>query len=64
MDVIYGTYDMFVIKGKPRQVFGEDKQRIVSHTIRERHIISAKASRFIVARITAALEWSETDLDD
>ena len=63
MDVIYGSYDMFVIRGKLRYIFGEDNSRVTAHTIRERHIISAKASRFIVARIDAALESSEVDLD-
>lgn len=55
MDVIYGTYDMFVIHGKPQQVFGEDADNVTAHTIRERHVISSKASRFLVERITAAL---------
>ncbi|MDB5170346.1 MAG: hypothetical protein JWO35_40 [Candidatus Saccharibacteria bacterium] len=54
MDVIYGTYDMFVIRGKTRHVFGSDNGKITSHTIRERHSISPKASKFIVERIEAA----------
>lgn len=53
MDVIYGSYDMLVIRGKLEKVFGEDS-KITSHKIRERHVISAKASRFIVERILAA----------
>jgi pimeloyl-ACP methyl ester carboxylesterase len=55
MDVIYGTYDMFVIRGQPQQVFGEDAGNVTAHTIRERHVISKRASRFLVERITAAL---------
>jgi cis-3-alkyl-4-acyloxetan-2-one decarboxylase len=55
MEVIYGTYDMFVIRGKPRQIFGEEVQNVTAHTIRERHVISEKASRFLVERIKAAL---------
>lgn len=55
MDVIYGTYDMFVIRGQPQQIFGEDADNVTAHTIRERHVISQKASRFLVERITAAL---------
>jgi pimeloyl-ACP methyl ester carboxylesterase len=56
MEVIYGTYDMFVIRGKPQQIFGEDSGHITAHKIRERHIISIKASRFLVERITAAMQ--------
>ncbi len=56
MDVVYGTYDMFVIHGKPQQVFGEDSDNVTAHTIRERHTISKRASRFLVERITAALD--------
>jgi pimeloyl-ACP methyl ester carboxylesterase len=56
MDVIYGTYDMFVIRGKPQQVFGDDSANIKVHTIRERHVISVRASHFIVERVTAALQ--------
>jgi len=55
MDVIYGTYDMFVIRGKPQLIFGEDTKQIKVHTIRERHVISVRASSFIVERIRAAL---------
>lgn len=53
MDVIYGSYDMFVIRGKPKHIFGEDNGNVTAHKIRERHVISVKASRFIVARIMA-----------
>jgi pimeloyl-ACP methyl ester carboxylesterase len=59
MDVIYGTYDMLVIRGKPQQFFGKDSKQIKIHTIRERHVISIKASSFIVERISAALESGE-----
>jgi hypothetical protein len=56
MDVIYGTYDMFVIRGKPQHIFGEDSKQVTVHTIRERHVISVRASHFIVERVTAALQ--------
>lgn len=59
MDVIYGTYDMFVIRGRPQQFFGTDAANITAHTIRERHVISERASRFLVERIIAALEFNE-----
>jgi cis-3-alkyl-4-acyloxetan-2-one decarboxylase len=54
MDVIYGTFDMLVIRGKPHQFFGSDKENIVAYTVRAGHVISPKASRFIVERIMAA----------
>ncbi len=56
MDVIYGSYDMFVIRGKTRKVFGSDNEKITAHTIRTRHSISPKASKFITRRIEAALQ--------
>lgn len=54
-DVIYGTLDMFVIRGKPEQIFGSDSKTITAYNVRARHAISPKASRFIVARIAAAV---------
>ncbi len=63
MDVIYGNYDMFVIRGKPQQIMGSDSGLITAHTIRERHTISPKASSFIVKRILAARD-PKTDLTD
>ncbi len=54
MDVIYGSYDMLVIRGKLQHIFGEDSDNVTAHKIRERHVISTKASRFIVERILAA----------
>lgn len=53
-DVIYGTFDMLVIRGKPQVFFGEDSN-FKSYTIMARHVISSKASQFIVERIKAAL---------
>jgi pimeloyl-ACP methyl ester carboxylesterase len=55
MDVIYGSFDMLVIRGKAQQFFGEDVENIAVHNIRARHVISPKASRFIVERVMAAL---------
>jgi pimeloyl-ACP methyl ester carboxylesterase len=54
MDVIYGTWDMLVIRGRPQKIFGSDLTNISAHNIRARHVISAKASHFIVQRIIAA----------
>ncbi|HVX48178.1 MAG TPA: alpha/beta hydrolase, partial [Candidatus Saccharimonadales bacterium] len=56
MDVIYGSFDMLVIRGEPKRIFGEGSTNITAHTIRARHMISTKASRFIVSRIKAALD--------
>jgi pimeloyl-ACP methyl ester carboxylesterase len=53
MEVIYGFWDMLVIRGKPRSFFGEDTS-VTSHTIRARHVISSKASHFLLQRIIAA----------
>jgi pimeloyl-ACP methyl ester carboxylesterase len=55
MDVIYGQMDIFVIKGKPTKIFGENKTNIVSHKVAARHVITKRASRLIVSRITEAV---------
>lgn len=55
MDVIYGSFDMLVIRGKSEQFFGEDTDNRMTYKVRARHVISEKASRFIVERIKAAL---------
>ncbi len=56
MEVIYGALDMFVIRGKPQHIFGTDSQHITAQTIRARHEISVKTSRFLTTRIIAALK--------
>jgi pimeloyl-ACP methyl ester carboxylesterase len=58
MDVIYGTRDMLVIRGRVKQIFGGHADNITAHTIKERHLISAKASKFLVERIIIALQAS------
>ncbi|GAC1498642.1 MAG: hypothetical protein NVS1B10_00620 [Candidatus Saccharimonadales bacterium] len=55
MDVIYGSLDMLVIKGKTSQIFGTNDNGLNAYTIRARHSISIKASQFIVERIKAVL---------
>jgi cis-3-alkyl-4-acyloxetan-2-one decarboxylase len=55
MDVIYGTFDMVVIRGEPQLMFGTDSSHITAHTIRTIHLISPKSSKFIVQRLGAAL---------
>jgi pimeloyl-ACP methyl ester carboxylesterase len=61
MDVIYGTWDMMVIRGKPQRFFGDDNSNIIGHKIRARHVISEKPSQFIVERIQAALGADGTE---
>lgn len=59
MEVIYGSLDMLVIRGTPREIFGADTGNITAHTIRARHIISPRASRFLVSRIVAAIRLND-----
>lgn len=54
MDVVYGTRDRLVIRGKTKAIFGEDTGHITAHTIRVSHVINKKACRFLSARIQAA----------
>ncbi|HVV26219.1 MAG TPA: alpha/beta hydrolase [Candidatus Saccharimonadales bacterium] len=64
MDVIYGRYDMVVIRGQVRQVFGEDAEHVAAHTVPARHSISERASRFIAERIEAAMAQPPEALGD
>jgi cis-3-alkyl-4-acyloxetan-2-one decarboxylase len=59
MDVIYGTRDRLVIRGKTAEIFGEDVTNITAHNVRENHGVSKKASTFLVERIEAALQRTE-----
>lgn len=54
IDVIYGSRDQLVFRGVTKLVFGEDVANVTSHTIRESHRISPKASAFLAERIRAA----------
>ncbi len=55
MDVIYGRFDMLVIRGEPKKFFGNEKDHIKAFTVNARHVISPSASQFLVERILAAL---------
>lgn len=57
MDVIYGTFDMFVIRGKTENIFGSTKENITTHNVRAKHVISPKASKLIVQRIVASFSY-------
>jgi pimeloyl-ACP methyl ester carboxylesterase len=54
MDVIFGTKDRLVIRGKTEKLFGTDSEHIVTTTIKERHFVSVAASTLIAERIKAA----------
>jgi pimeloyl-ACP methyl ester carboxylesterase len=60
-DIIYGSRDMFVIKGTVQKTLGLDSKRVTTHTISERHALSKNASNFIAARVTAALLRPQSD---
>lgn len=55
MDVIYGRFDMLVARGQVRRISGDEADHVTAHTVRARHSISERASRFIAERIEAAL---------
>ncbi|HVA11243.1 MAG TPA: alpha/beta hydrolase [Candidatus Dormibacteraeota bacterium] len=57
MDVIYGSFDMLVIKGTVQYVYGkEPDERMQIHTVRAGHSISKKASKLLAERVLAALQ--------
>lgn len=56
MDVIYGSFDMLVIRGTVRHVYGKEDERLSVHTVRAGHRITPKASIFLRSRIIAALD--------
>lgn len=51
MDVIYGSRDMMVIRGKTKDVFKGVTAPFQTHTIRELHTVSKRASQFIAQQI-------------
>jgi pimeloyl-ACP methyl ester carboxylesterase len=56
MDVIYGSLDMVVIRGRSRAVFNGITAPLQTHTLAEFHGISKRASRFIAKRVQLILE--------
>ena len=60
MDVIYGSLDMLVIKGKTKAIFGSASEHVSTFNVRSRHIISTKASKLIVERIASSITASKT----
>lgn len=59
MDIIYGRYDLLVIRGKEKQLFGTELPEVSLHTVSARHSISPKASRYIAQRIVTALQAAD-----
>jgi pimeloyl-ACP methyl ester carboxylesterase len=58
-EAIYGSLDMVVIRGNPRQVFGE-AEHIHTQVITGRHSISVRASMTIASQVTSLLHTSKT----
>ncbi|MBC7546935.1 alpha/beta fold hydrolase [Candidatus Saccharibacteria bacterium] len=56
VDVIYGSRDMLVIRGKAQQIFGSDSSWVTAHTIRARHEISKNSSDFLYERIKLGID--------
>jgi len=61
-EVIYGSLDIVVIRGKAKNFFGETAEHISSHTIPELHGISSRASVFLAGRIGQAIGMSESQV--
>lgn len=55
IDVIFGTRDMLVIRGSAKNVFKEIAAPLQTHTIRELHTVSKRASQFIAQLIDETL---------
>jgi cis-3-alkyl-4-acyloxetan-2-one decarboxylase len=55
IDVIYGRYDMLVIRGKAKKFFGTDNDKIAVHTVGAGHVISKRAGQFLATRILEAV---------
>lgn len=53
-DVIYGSRDMLVIRGKVASIFGTDAPHITAHTIKARHRITKLTATFLADRLEAA----------
>lgn len=54
-DVIYGSFDMLVIRGNPKKIFGNEHTNLKTHTIADLHAVSSRASRFLAKHIGALL---------
>lgn len=53
MDVIYGSRDRVVLRGKAQAIFGVEATHITTHIVESKHNISPTASAFIAERVNA-----------
>lgn len=53
-DVVYGTRDIVVIRGKVADIFGVDITHVTGHTVRAGHRISVASAAFLAKRIEYA----------
>lgn len=61
-EIIYGSLDIVVIRGRPRNFFGTQAEHISTHSIPEIHGISPRASTFLAGRIAGAVGLSEAQI--
>ncbi len=61
-EIIYGSLDIVVIRGKPKNFFGANAEHISARSIREFHGISPRASMFLAGRIAEAVGLSEAEV--
>jgi pimeloyl-ACP methyl ester carboxylesterase len=54
-EVIYGSRDMLVIRGKVTAIFGLDVDHITAHTIKARHRITPVTAEFLAERLKVAV---------
>ena len=56
MDIVYGSLDVLVIRGRARRLFGPDSAHIATYTITQQHRITQRAGRFLAHRILGGLK--------
>lgn len=61
-EVIYGSLDLVVIRGRPRDFFGVPAAHISARTIPELHGISPRAATFLAGRIGIAAGLDEAQI--
>jgi hypothetical protein len=54
-EVIYGSRDMLVIRGKVTAIFGLDVNHVTAHTIKARHKITSVTADFLAERLEEAV---------
>lgn len=56
IDVIFGSFDLLVIRGQVSQIYNHPERRINTRTVRAGHAISKRASQYIAEHIRSALQ--------